>query len=68
MDEGGIANIISLRLLEKKYRVAYDSHANEGAFIVTTPDGDITFDRCPDTGFPYLDLDDHSNEGAVIVV
>ena len=48
--------------------MAYDSHANKGAFIVTTPDGDITFDRCPDTGFLYLDLNDHYNEGAVIVV
>ena len=35
---------------------------------MTTPGGDINFNRCPDTGFPYLDLDDHSNEEVVILV
>ena len=60
--------MISLRLLEKKYHVRYDIHVNDGAFIVTTPSGVVTFNRCPETGFPFLDLDDHSNNGAVMLV
>ena len=53
LDEVGIANMILLRSLEKKYHVRYDSHVNGGAFIVTTPGEDVTFGRCPETGFPY---------------
>ena len=62
LDEVGIANMILLRSLEKKYHVRYDSHVNGGAFIVTTPGEDVTFGRCPETGFPFLDLDNHSND------
>ena len=67
-DQMGIANVISLRSLEAKYHVQYDSKAKGGAFTATTPEGDITFTRCPDTGFPFLDLDDHDNSGAVMLV
>lgn len=54
----GIANVVSLRSLEEKYRVSYDSLKDGGAFIVHTDEGDVIFKRCPDTSFPYLDLDD----------
>jgi hypothetical protein len=58
LDCGGIANVISLKSLEEKYRVSYDSTIEGGAFVVHTDRGDITFNRCPDTSFPFIDLDD----------
>ena len=63
-DQMGIASVISLRSLEAKYHVKYDSKIRGGAFIAHTPKGEIVFSRCPDTGFLYLDLDDHSNDGS----
>ena len=47
LDEAGIANVISFGSLEKKHHVRYDSHVDGGSFIVTTPDGDVKFRRCP---------------------
>ena len=67
-DRMGIANVISLRSLERKYHVRYDSKVKGGAFIASTPEGDIVFARCPETGFPYLDLDDQDNDGAIMLV
>ena len=60
--------MISRRSLEKKYHVRYDSHVDCGAFVVTTPGGDVTFTRCLKTRFSFLDLDDYSNAGAVMLV
>ena len=69
IDKMEIANVISLCSLEKKYHVAHDSHRDgRGAFVANTPDGDTVFRRCPETGFPYLDLDNHSNDGVVLLV
>jgi len=64
----GIASVILLRSLEAKYHVKYDSKVKGGAFIASTPEGDIIFTRCLETGFPFLDLDDHSNDGAIMLV
>jgi hypothetical protein len=60
LDRMGIANMISLKLLEEKYRVTYDSKSGDGSFVVHTPSGPIEFKRCKDTSFPYIDLDDVS--------
>ncbi|KAL7534414.1 hypothetical protein ACHAWF_004829, partial [Thalassiosira exigua] len=68
LDTFGIANVVSLRSLEKRYHVTYDSQKDGGAFTAHTPKGKITFKRCPVTGFPYIDLDDHGDDAAVILV
>lgn len=67
LDRNGIANLVLLSLLKSKHWVTYDSTKNNGAFIVHTLDGEIHFKRCPDTGFPYIDLDDVSLDGFMLV-
>jgi hypothetical protein len=67
LDRNGIANVISLRSLEMRHRVTYDSTKNGGAFVVHTPEGEVLFKRCPDTGFPYVDLDNALSGGAMLV-
>jgi hypothetical protein len=65
----GIANVISLKSLEERYRVTYDSKTKDGSFVVHTDTGDIVFKRCPETSFPYIDLDDVAggDMGAMLV-
>eukprot|EP00804_Cyclotella_cryptica_P001120 CCRYP_008416-RA/>CCRYP_008416-RA protein AED:0.95 eAED:0.41 QI:0/-1/0/1/-1/1/1/0/146 len=36
LDENGIANVVSLRTLEKKFRITYDSNENGGAHSYAT--------------------------------
>jgi hypothetical protein len=69
LDRMGIANVISLKSLEEKYRVTYDSKLSGGSFVVHTQNGPIEFKRCPDTSFPFIDLDDVSqgDKGAMLV-
>jgi hypothetical protein len=69
LDRMGIANVISLKFLKAKYRVTYDSKSSGGSFVVHTQNGPIEFKRCPDTSFPYIDLDDVSqgDKGAMLV-
>ncbi|KAL3787745.1 hypothetical protein ACHAWO_006143 [Cyclotella atomus] len=65
----GIANVVSLRTLEKHFRVQYDSSKEDGSFVCSTPTGDsVTFRRCEKTGFPYIDLDDMDNDTAIMMV
>eukprot|EP00956_Cyclotella_meneghiniana_P042120 scaffold248363_cov77-Cyclotella_meneghiniana.AAC.3 len=67
LDPHGIANVISLRTLEEKHKVTYDSELHGGAFVVHTDEGDVIFRRCPETGFPYIDLDENASEAAMLV-
>lgn len=60
--------MVSLRTLERHFHVYYDSRRNGGAFICETDNGQIVFKRCEKTGFPYIDLDDHENDAAVLMV
>jgi hypothetical protein len=39
--EDGIANILSLARVSKKFRVTYDSSGTDNAFIVHKPDGTL---------------------------
>ncbi|KAL7529447.1 hypothetical protein ACHAXR_002971 [Thalassiosira sp. AJA248-18] len=64
----GIANVVSLNSLEQKYHVQYDSRKKDGAFICKTSEGEVIFKRCPDTKFPYVDLDEEGSENAVMLV
>jgi hypothetical protein len=69
LDHMGIANVISLKSLKERYRVTYDSSTDGGAFVVHTDNGDVTFKRCPETSFPFIDLDDVAggDMGAMLV-
>ena len=69
LDRMGIANVISLASLEEDHAVSYDSRRDGGSFVVHTGESDIVFKRCPDTGFPFIDLDDvtHGDKGAILV-
>ena len=60
--------MVSLKTLEKKYHVSYDSKKRGGSFVCETPDGEVVFSRCPRTGFPYVDLDEEGENTAVLLV
>ena len=69
LDPYAIASVVSLRTLEQKFpRVRYDSTQRGGAFIVETPSGEVVFERCEVTGFPYIDLTEEGNSMAVQLV
>ncbi|KAL7531143.1 hypothetical protein ACHAXR_008885 [Thalassiosira sp. AJA248-18] len=68
LDRMGIANVVSLDSLERKYHVSYESLKKDGAFICKTSDGEVIFKRCPTTKFPYVDLDEEGSENAVLLV
>ena len=68
LDESGIANVISLRTLERKFRVTYDSNTDGGAFVCHTEKGNMVFRRCPSTGFPYIDLNQDKTGVAAMLV
>ena len=68
LDRMGIANVVSLRTLEAKFWITYDSRKNDGAFILHTSGGDILVKRCPKTSFPYIDLTDEAGEAAIVLV
>ena len=68
-DPRGIASVISLRTLEKRFKqVKYNSNVRGGAFVVTTPSGEVVFNRCDVTGFPFVDLAEEGEELAVQLV
>jgi hypothetical protein len=67
----GIANVVSLRTLEKHFHVKYDSSKEQGSFTCTTktkPPHTVIFKRCEKTGFPCIDLDDMENNAAITMV
>ena len=55
-DRVGIANVVSLKCLEARHHVSYDSPKDGGASVVYTKNGDVIFKRCPEMGFPSLTL------------
>ena len=68
-DRAGFANVVSLKCLEARHHVSYESTKDGGAFVVHTKNGDVIFNRCPEMGFLFIDLDDVSfiGEGAMLV-
>ena len=68
LDRLGIANVISLSTLEALGPVSYDSNVRGGSFVCNAPEGTIVFHRCPDTDFPYIDLDEQDDNSAVLLV
>jgi hypothetical protein len=59
----------SLKSLEARHRVSYDSTKEDGAFIVHTKNGGVIFGLCPETGFLFINLDNVSfgDKGAMLV-
>ena len=49
--------------------MTYISEAADGAFIANLGDGRVvTFKRCPDTDFTYIDLDDHRDDDKAVML
>eukprot|EP00804_Cyclotella_cryptica_P025530 CCRYP_012008-RA/>CCRYP_012008-RA protein AED:0.36 eAED:0.36 QI:0/-1/0/1/-1/1/1/0/251 len=68
LDENGIANVISLKMLEHKFHVTYDSDKDGGAFLCCTDKGTDVFERYPTTRFPYFDLSKDNTGAAAMLV
>jgi len=70
LDPTGVANVISLCELEKHYHIIDNSKMNGGAFVCKggANGKDIVFARCPMTGFPYINLDEHFENDAVMLL
>ena len=68
LDQMGIANVVSLKTLEAKFKITYDSTKDDGAFVVHTPDGKVLVKRCEKTSFPYIDLTDEEGGAAIMMV
>ena len=68
LDEKGIVNVISLKMLEQKFHVTYDSQRQGRAFICHTQKGMVVFERCPITKFPYIDLGQDKSGAAAMLV
>lgn len=55
-DSSGVdATILALKDVKARYRVTYDSEANDDAFLVHTPSGVKYLRPCATTGFPRLE-------------
>ncbi len=67
LDEGRIANLVSLRTLESHFKVK-DSEKEGGAFICFTANKDIVFKRCKRMGFLYADLQADGNNACMTLV
>ena len=64
-----MASVVSLRTLERKFpKVSYCSNERGGAFVVTTDRGEVIFQRCAVTGFPFIDLPEEGDDIAVQLV
>ena len=47
--------------------MTYYSELHGCAFVVHTDKGNVVFRRCPETGFPYINLDEPGDEAAMLV-
>ena len=56
---GGIANILSLALVKKNFRITFNSHS-DNIFHVHLPDGKIRDFHESNQGFYYSDMQDRS--------
>ena len=68
LDRMGIANVVSLKSLEERFHVKYDSKTRGGSFICKTPQGEVVFTRCPKTSFPFVNLDEENENAGVLMV
>jgi hypothetical protein len=55
LNEGGVATIIPLKVLEKIWPVTYDSRRNRGRFVIHTNQGNIIV-KNNSRGMPYLNI------------
>jgi hypothetical protein len=59
-DPNGIANILSLSNVKKRYKVQYNSE-NDDVFIVTMAHGATREFKCADMGLYYFDMAEETN-------
>jgi hypothetical protein len=55
LNEGGVATVVPLKVLEKIWPITYDSRRHGGKFVLKTDQGDIIV-KNNNKGMPYLDL------------
>ncbi len=55
-------------MLERKFKVTYDSRQHKGAFVPHTPEGEVLIKQCPKTSFPYIDLKDELGKAVVVLI
>ena len=55
LNEGGVATVVPLKVLEKIWPMTYDTKRHGGKFVLKTDQGDIIV-KNNDKGMPYLDL------------
>ncbi len=67
LNEGGVATIIPLKVLEKTWLVSYDSRRNGGCFVIHTNQGNIIVKNY-NKGMPYLDVRDVEAEVTLLFI
>ena len=70
LDRSAIANVISLSTVETLFdEVYYHSKRSDRAIICKNDNGDtVVFHRFPDTGFPYIDLEEEGSQKAAVFI
>jgi hypothetical protein len=64
LNEGGVAAIMPLKVLKKKWPITYNSRCHNGQFVWHTDQGDI-FIKNNSKGMPYLDIQEPKTEAAL---
>jgi hypothetical protein len=67
LNEGGVATIIPLKVLEKIWPVSCDSRRNGGCFVIHANQGNIIV-KNNNKGMPYLDVRDVEAEVALLFI
>jgi hypothetical protein len=67
LNEGGVATIIPLKVLEKIWPVSYDSRRNGGCFVIHTNQENIII-KNNNKGMPYLRIGDVEAEVALLFI
>ncbi len=67
LNEGGVATIIPLKVLEKIWPVTYDSRRNGERFVIHTNQGNIIVNN-NSKGMPYLKVRDVEAEVVLLLI
>ena len=68
LDEGGIANIISLKRAKQFFHVQYDSDDNNGFVVTHQGNGSVPHFHESRKGLHYMDLDQQTEHALVTTV
>jgi hypothetical protein len=67
LNKGGVAAIVTFKVLEKIWLVTYDSRCGNGQFIWHTDQGDI-FNKNNNKGMPDLDIQEPKTKAALLFI